>query len=131
MDLDGFRVGPGGDQKAGAGVAQIVDPETFGECGLLDGLVPDLAPEVAVAQRCNLRCGEDERIGTIGELSSEMLGEAVTKEPGDTNDAAPMVLRRAVVELAAGLRHRFDDLDPGSREIATPPFQGCCFAPPV
>jgi hypothetical protein len=55
VDLDGFGVGTGGDQQAGAGVAQIVNSEAVGELRLLDGLVPDLAPEVAVAQRCTLR----------------------------------------------------------------------------
>ena len=43
VGLDRFRVGAGGFQKAGAGVAEVVDPKTFGESGLLDCGVPDLA----------------------------------------------------------------------------------------
>jgi hypothetical protein len=50
VDLDGFRVGTGGDEQAGTGVAQIVNPEPLWEVGLLDCGVPDLAAEVAVAK---------------------------------------------------------------------------------
>ena len=50
VDLDGLGVGAGGDEEAGAGVAEIVDPEALREFGPLDGCVPDLPPEVAVAK---------------------------------------------------------------------------------
>ncbi len=55
VDLDGFGVGAGGDEQAGAGVAEVVDAEALGEVGLLDCGVPDLASEVAVAKWRTLR----------------------------------------------------------------------------
>jgi len=55
VGLDGFGVGAGGDEEAGAGVAEVVNPEAMGESGLLDGRVPDPPPEVAVAERCTIR----------------------------------------------------------------------------
>lgn len=42
----------GGDEEAGAGVAEVVDAQAVGESGLFDGWIPDAPPEVSVAERC-------------------------------------------------------------------------------
>lgn len=95
VGLDGFGIGAGSDEQAGAGVAQIVNTEALRETGLIHGRVPDLAPEAAVAQRSRVAWG----------VSSEVVGEEFTEELGDPDGAASVVLGGPVVELATSLGH--------------------------
>jgi hypothetical protein len=69
VGLDGLGVGTGGDEEAGAGVAEVVDAQALGESGLFDGRVPDTPPEVAVSEWCAVRRGKHEGCGVVREVS--------------------------------------------------------------
>ena len=100
VGLDGFGVGTGGDEEAGAGVAEVVDAQTLGESGLFDGRVPDAPPEVAVSEWCAVRRGEHEGCWVVWDVAGEVVGEQVVEESGDADDTAAVVLGGPVVELA-------------------------------
>ena len=45
VDLDGFGGGAGGGEETGAGMAEVMDPQSLGQFCLFDGPIPDLAAE--------------------------------------------------------------------------------------
>ena len=117
MDLDGFWVGVGCGEQAGAGVPEVVNPQALRQFCLRDGLVPDLPSEVAVAQRRAGRFGEHERFGIAGNVTVEMLCEEVAQESGDRHNATAMVLRWPEVEVTADVGEGFGDLDAGPGQV--------------
>jgi hypothetical protein len=94
-DLDGLRVRPGGNQQAGAGVPEVVEPEPVlrrRQRRAHRGL--EVAPvEQLVSQRASLRPGEHERVrpgaaGGAGEVLGEQLAQELRQRDG------PLGLRR-------------------------------------
>jgi hypothetical protein len=65
--------GVGCGEQAGAGVPEVANPQTLRQFCLRDRLVPDLPPEVAVAQRRTVRCGEHERFGVVGNVTVDVV----------------------------------------------------------
>ena len=93
VELGGSGVGAGCGEEAGAGVPEVVNPQTLRQLCRRDGLAPDLLSEVAVAQRRTVRCREHESFGIVGYVTVDVLCEEVAEESGDGHDATAMVLR--------------------------------------
>ena len=117
VELDGFGVGVGRGEQAGAGVSEVVNPQSLRKFCCFYGLVPDLSSEVAVAQRRAVRCGEHERFGIVGNVTVEVFCEEVAQESGDGHDATAMILRWPEVEVTADVGERFGDLDAGPGQV--------------
>ena len=88
-DLDGFGVGTGGDEEAGAGVAEIVDSEALGESGPFNGRVPDLPPELLL--RSGAPSGE---VNTSASVSSGTCWSRCSLRRSRRNPGMPTIRLR-------------------------------------